>query len=308
MTEAAIETVNLGRSFGEFVAVDGINLEVPKGSIYGFLGPNGAGKSTTIRMLLGLIRPTTGQVRIFGDTVRQNQFSHFRSVGALVEAPSLYPHLSGRENLQITAILTDSAAGKIDRALSIVGLTSAADQLISGYSQGMRQRLGLALALLNDPDLLILDEPTNGLDPAGIQRMRELIRSLPGEFGVTVFMSSHLLVEVQQVASHLGILHQGQLIFQGRLEDLMANQKEEVFVEVDDLAAALHILVTAGLEARKQGRHELVIPLFAGVDAAAINSLLVRGGIQVNKIIHEPSSLESIFMQLTGHPGSRKGE
>jgi ABC-type multidrug transport system ATPase subunit len=308
MTEAAIETVNLGRSFGEFVAVDGINLEVPKGSIYGFLGPNGAGKSTTIRMLLGLIRPTTGQVRIFGDTVRQNQFSHFRSVGALVEAPSLYPHLSGRENLQITAILTDSAAGKIDRALSIVGLTSAADQLISGYSQGMRQRLGLALALLNDPDLLILDEPTNGLDPAGIQRMRELIRSLPGEFGVTVFMSSHLLVEVQQVASHLGILHQGQLIFQGRLEDLMANQKEEVFVEVDDLAAALHILVTAGLEARKQGRHELVIPLFAGVDAAAINSLLVRGGIQVNKIIHEPWSLESIFMQLTGQPGSRKGE
>jgi ABC-type multidrug transport system ATPase subunit len=308
MTEAAIETVNLGRSFGEFVAVDGINLEVPKGSIYGFLGPNGAGKSTTIRMLLGLIRPTTGQVRIFGDTVRQNQFSHFRSVGALVEAPSLYPHLSGRENLQITAILTDSAAGKIDRALSIVGLTSAADQLISGYSQGMRQRLGLALALLNDPDLLILDEPTNGLDPAGIQRMRELICSLPGEFGVTVFMSSHLLVEVQQVASHLGILHQGQLIFQGRLEDLMANQKEEVFVEVDDLAAALHILVTAGLEARKQGRHELVIPLFAGVDAAAINSLLVRGGIQVNKIIHEPWSLESIFMQLTGQPGSRKGE
>ncbi|MEJ2013417.1 MAG: ABC transporter ATP-binding protein [Anaerolineales bacterium] len=308
MTEAAIETVNLGRSFGEFVAVDGISLEVPKGSIYGFLGPNGAGKSTTIRMLLGLIRPTTGQVRIFGDTVRQNQFSHFRSVGALVEAPSLYPHLSGRENLQITAILTDSAAGKIDRALSIVGLTSAADQLISGYSQGMRQRLGLALALLNDPDLLILDEPTNGLDPAGIQRMRELIRSLPGEFGVTVFMSSHLLVEVQQVASHLGILHQGQLIFQGRLEDLMANQKEEVFVEVDDLAAALHILVTAGLEARKQGRHELVIPLFAGVDAAAINSLLVRGGIQVNKIIHEPWSLESIFMQLTGQPGSRKGE
>jgi ABC-type multidrug transport system ATPase subunit len=172
----AISTSGLTRCFGDLVAVDSVDLRVPRASVYGFLGPNGAGKTTTIRMLLGLIRPHAGEVRLFGQSLRDGRIGLMRRVGALVESPSLYPHLTGRENLEVTRRLIGGSQEQIDRALSIVHLEEAADRCVKGYSTGMQQRLALALALLGEPELLILDEPTNGLDPAGIREMREFLR------------------------------------------------------------------------------------------------------------------------------------
>jgi len=218
--EYLIETRGLSRRFGAQVAVDDLNLLVPAAGVYGFLGPNGAGKTTAIRMLLGLIRPDAGEVCLFGQPLRSNHRALMSRVGALVEAPSLYPHLTGRENLEVTRRLLGSPPKLIDVALDTIRLMRDADRRVREYSLGMRQRLGLALALLNKPQLLILDEPTNGLDPAGIHEMRDLIRRLPDEFGVTVFLSSHLLSEVEQIASHIGIIHESKLLFQGTLAEL----------------------------------------------------------------------------------------
>ena len=206
MTELAITTFRLTRRFGDLTAVADLDLQVPGGSVYGFLGPNGAGKTTTIRLLLGLIRPNAGEVRLFGQSLRDGRMTLLRRVGALVETPSLYPHLTGRENLEVTRRLLDARQEQINRALAIVKLEQDAHRRVAHYSSGMRQRLGLALALLGEPELLILDEPTNGLDPAGIREMRDLICRLPEEHGVTVFLSSHLLNEVEQVATHIGII------------------------------------------------------------------------------------------------------
>ena len=217
MDDYLIETRELSRRFGSKLAVKDLNLLVPAAGVYGFLGPNGAGKTTAIRMLLGLIKPTVGEVFMFGLPLHKNRITLMRRVGALVESPSLYPHLTGRENLEVTRRLIGAQFKLINLALDIVKLTKDADRRVREYSLGMRQRLGLALALLNQPQLLILDEPTNGLDPAGIHEMRDLIRRLPDDAGVTVFLSSHLLREVEQIASHIGIIHEGRLLFQGRL-------------------------------------------------------------------------------------------
>src|SRR5262245_58240224 len=226
MQKHAIETRRLTRRFGTQLAVDDLNLSAPEAGVYGFLGPNGAGKTTTIRMLLGLIRPDAGEVWLFGAPLAANRQSLMRRVGALVEVPSLYPHLTGRENLEVTRRLLGGPRELIDRALDIVKLTADSHRRVREYSLGMRQRLGLALALLNKPELLILDEPTNGSDPAGIHEMRDLIRRLPAEFGITVFLSSHLLSEVEQIAGHIGIIHQGRLLFQGTLPELQAQRRE----------------------------------------------------------------------------------
>src|SRR5215216_5813919 len=246
MQKIAIETRGLTRRFGTQLAVNDVNLLVPEAGVYGFLGPNGAGKTTAIRMLLGLIRPNAGEVRLFGDSLNGNQRSLMRRVGALVEAPSLYPHLTGRENLEVTRRLLGSDRNLIELALATVKLTKDADRRVREYSLGMRQRLGLALALLNNPQLLILDEPTNGLDPAGIHEMRDLIRRLPEEFGVTVFLSSHLLSEVEQIAGHIGIIHEGSLLFQGPLAELQKKQQTKLTVGVKQLDEAINCLVNAG--------------------------------------------------------------
>src|SRR5688572_32213732 len=247
MDDCLIETRGLTRRFGARVAVDEVNLSVPAAGVYGFLGPNGAGKTTAIRMLLGLIRPNAGYVRLFGvRAVSSNRSSLMRRVGALVEAPSLYPHLTGRENLEVTRRLLGSPRESIDVALETVRMTRDAHRRVREYSLGMRQRLGLALALLNRPQLLILDEPTNGLDPAGIHEMRDLIRRLPEEFGVTVFLSSHLLSEVEQIASHIGIIHEGNLLFQGPLSELQTRQQTQLIVGVKQIDAAIDCLTKAG--------------------------------------------------------------
>src|SRR6185295_8018037 len=247
-----IETCGLTRRFGAQPAVEDLNLLVPAAGVYGFLGPNGAGKTTAIRMLLGLIRPNTGEVRLFGQSLNGNHRSLMRRVGALVEAPSLYPHLTGRENLEVTRCLLGSDRNLVELALATVKLTKDADRRVREYSLGMRQRLGLALALLNNPDLLILDEPTNGLDPAGIHEMRDLIRRLPDEFGVTVFLSSHLLSEVEQIASHIGIIHESKLLFQGTLAELQQRQQTELTIGVTKPDAAVDCLVNAGWSVQRR--------------------------------------------------------
>ena len=210
-----IETVGLSRSFGAVKAVEDLKLVVPRASVYGFLGPNGAGKTTTIRMLLGLIRPDEGEAFVFGQSIRTNRMEILGRLGALVEHPACYPHLTGRENLEIIRRLRGLPKSSIGEALGIVKLEEAAKRLVKHYSTGMKQRLGLAIALLGQPELLILDEPTNGLDPAGIHEMRDLIVRLPEALGITVFLSSHLLGEVEQVASHIGIIQRGKQVFQG---------------------------------------------------------------------------------------------
>lgn len=300
MQKIAIETRGLTRRFGTQLAVDQLNLLVPEAGVYGFLGPNGAGKTTTIRMLLGLIRPNAGEVRLFGEPLAGNHLSLMRRVGALVEMPSLYPHLTGRENLEVTRRLLGAPRELIDRALGIVKLTADANRRAREYSLGMRQRLGLALALLNKPQLLILDEPANGLDPAGIHEMRALIRLLPAEFGITVFLSSHLLSEVEQVANHIGIIHQGRLLFQGTLAELQAERHEHLTVGVKQPEQALHCLTGAGWQAHQRDDGLLSVAAATPDAAAQINRLLVGERLDVFHIALTQASLEDIFLSLTG--------
>ena len=300
-----IETRGLTRRFGSRVAVDALNLSVPAAGVYGFLGPNGAGKTTAIRMLLGLIRPNAGEVRLFGvHADRSNRASLMRRVGALVESPSLYPHLTGRENLEVTRRLLGASPNLIDLALDTVKLTKDADRRVREYSLGMRQRIGLALALLNKPELLILDEPTNGLDPAGIHEMRDLIRRLPDEFGVTVFLSSHLLSEVEQIAGHIGIIHEGKLLFQGPLSELQTKQQTQLMVGVKQLDAASDCLTRAGWNVRRSVDGMLSVAAKTSDDAISVNRLLLDHRLDVFHIALAQPSLEDIFLTLTTNHGA----
>lgn len=299
MQNHAIETCGLTRRFGAHLAVDDLNLLAPEAGVYGFLGPNGAGKTTTIRMLLGLIRPTTGEVRLFGVPLAGGRLSLIRMVGALVEAPSLYPHLTGRENLEVTRRLLGAPRKLMDDALEIVKLAPDAHRRVREYSMGMRQRLGLALAMLNKPRLLVLDEPTNGLDPAGIHEMRDLIRRLPAEFGATVFLSSHLLSEVEQIASHIGIIHQGKLLFQGTLAELQAQRREHLIIGVKQPEQALNCLTAAGWNTQRRDDGMVAVSAATPDTAARINSLLVNQGLEVFHIALAQASLEDIFLTLT---------
>ena len=243
-------------------AVDDLSLHIPRGSIYAFLGPNGAGKTTTIRMLLGLTRPDRGEIRIFDQAVdHRNRRAILRRIGSLVEEPSLYPHLTGYENLQVAQELVSLDESRIGRVLRIVRLENDAQRLVKTYSQGMRQRLGVALALLAEPELLILDEPTNGLDPAGMIEMREMIRRMPGEHGITVFLSSHLLGEVEQMATHVGIIGRGRLLFEGTLESLQNLSRHHVLIETDSPAIASEILSQAGWTPEDVGDSGLKVQL-----------------------------------------------
>jgi lantibiotic transport system ATP-binding protein len=301
--ELVISTSGLTRRFGTLTAVDGLELKVPRGSVYGFLGPNGAGKTTTIRLLLGLIRPHAGEVRLFGWPLPPNRMALLRRVGALVESPSLYPNLSGRENLEVTRRLVGGRKEQVEYALHIVRLEEAAGRRVGGYSSGMKQRLGLALALLHGPELLILDEPTNGLDPAGIHEMRELICRLPQEYGTTVFLSSHLLAEVEQVATHIGIIQEGRLRFQGRQDELHAQMQEQVVLGVDQPEKAGQLLHGAGWTVHGNGGQRLAVAASGRSDAALINAQLVSEGVNVYHLNLEQPTLEDIFLNLTNQGG-----
>lgn len=293
-----IETQNLVRHYGSLVAVDHLNLAVPAGSLYGFLGPNGAGKTSTIRMLLGLAKPTSGVIRWFGEPLQNAPLDLLRQVGSLVETPSYYPNLTGRENLEVIRRLCDGDQKDIQRVLALTALEKDANRLAGQYSLGMRQRLGLAIALLNNPRVLLLDEPTNGLDPAGIHEMRDLFHRLTGE-GVTLFISSHLLSEMDQLDTHFGILQSGRMLFQGTPEDLKASFPRRLLLQVDRQAEAGSFIQSRGWKILSSPNRHIEIPVHNEDEAGQLNQILVSSGFIVSDLHLEQLSLEEIFLQLT---------
>lgn len=297
--QATIEMERVWKTFGTVTAVRGLSLSVPPGSIYGFLGPNGAGKSTTIRMLLGLQRPSSGKILVFGHELKNDRIEVLRRVGSLVESPSLYLHLTGRENLEIYQRLVGLPKATIEESLRIVDLQSAADRLVRGYSLGMKQRLGIAQALLGSPELLLLDEPTNGLDPAGIYEIRLLIQHLSSRRGVTIFLSSHLLSEVEQLATHLAIVSKGEMRFEGTPDQLTKSKKSRsVILDVDHPQQAHAILSKCGLDVSLD-QHRVSVASDLRYDAAAINAMLVQAGVCVSSLTTRSLSLEELFLDLT---------
>ena len=296
----AIETRDLRRRFGPTVAVDGVSLSVPRGCVYGFMGRNGAGKTTTLKMLLGLVRPDSGTIRIAGRDALADRLGAARCMGALLEAHGFYAHLSGRENLDLTRSLLGLRRTELDRVFEIVGLTPDAGRRVGGYSLGMRQRLGIARALLGSPEVLILDEPTNGLDPDGIADMRDFLRTLPARANATVLLSSHLLGEVEQVADRVGILHQGRLVLQDDLATVRSGQAPRLRLGCDDPDRARSVIVGLGLT---PGSDSERITLAPGADvretARTLNRALVEAGIGVHELSPQARSLEAIYRDIT---------
>lgn len=293
----AILARGLTRQFPGGFGVSELDLNVPVGAIYGFLGPNGAGKTTSIRLLLGLLRPQAGSICLFGQPLTPNRREALAQVGALVESPSLYGHLSGRDNLEVTRRLLDLPRSRIDAVLDRVGLLSDAGRRVRDYSLGMRQRLAIGLALLGEPRLLILDEPGNGLDPSGILDMRQLLRGLAAE-GITVFVSSHLLSEVEQVATHVGVLQAGRLRFEGRLEELRGRVRPRLLLRCADNLRAHSLLIGIGEAVSWLDSETLVLGIETRTPAQ-INQFLVEHGVAVDHLAREHASLESLFFDLT---------
>lgn len=295
-----ITTDSLTKTYGKKDVVKDLDLHVPGGSIYGFLGPNGAGKSTTMKMILGLIKPSKGEITVLGKEVNEkNRLSVLRNTGSLIEAPSYYGHLSGVENLEIICTLKNVPLSEIQRVLKIVRMEKQKDKKVSQYSLGMKQRLGLAAALLGNPKILLLDEPTNGLDPAGIQEMRELICSLPKQYGMTVLVSSHLLSEIDQMATHVGIINQGELIFQDSLSALHKHSRSRLILKTDNDTAALSVLLSFGLSASLEGKTLCLKTTDNETVIKAVN-VLVQSGIGILRLTEQQMSLEDIFLQLIG--------
>ena len=297
MTNTVLQTYELSKNFGQVVAVSGVNLEVNEGEVFGFLGPNGAGKTTTIGMALGLIHPSGGRVEIFGQPVSPNHPKPLRQVGALMGRPALLPYLSGQDNLKLLARLHDDVVQeRIDQVLEQVGMTFAADRKIKTYSTGMKQRLGLAAALLHRPSLIILDEPTNGLDPAGMHEVRNLISSL-ADNGATVFLSSHLLHEVEQVCDRIAVINHGQIVTQGSVDELLRSQEMVVKVRVsspDQAKQALQSLPGVTGIASNGAYVEV-----KGVSSERIVAHLSRHNMPPGEVTEQRSDLERLFLGLT---------
>jgi ABC-2 type transport system ATP-binding protein len=312
----AIETAGLTKRFGERKALDGVDLRVPRGCAFGFLGPNGAGKTTMIRTLLGLTHASTGSMHVLGYPVPAGRAQALERVGAIVEEPRFHPHLSGRENLRLIAAVRGPQAGpRIAPALARVGLSERADEKVKSYSMGMRQRLGVARCLLADPLLLILDEPTNGLDPGGIQEFREMIRAMVEQEGRTVFLSSHLLDEVEKICDLAAIVDRGKVVTQGPIAELSRGgegARNELVVGVDDVDLALRTLLASELVEDATRSHEGLIVVLKGPPetAAGVNAALVHAGVGVVRLEPVRHSLEQRFLQITARLGesSPQGE
>jgi len=295
-----IETKGLSKEYENIFRVKDVDLSVPEGAIYGFLGPNGAGKSTTLKMVLGLAKPTTGEISVFGRNVNsKNRLANLRDVGSLIESPSYYGHLTGEENLRIFQTLRGVPKENIKEVLKIVRLDNQKDKKVSHYSMGMKQRLGFASALLGYPKLLILDEPTNGLDPAGIQEMRELIQSLPQKFGMTVVVSSHLLSEIDQLATSVGIIREGELVYQDRLSELHKYSKHHLAVRTLNNDLTKSLLNQNGVSWESEEEY-LLIPKMNDSVMAELSKTLGKNNIGVVRIEERKKSLEDIFLELTG--------
>lgn len=297
----AIETNGLSKSFGQVRAVDSVDLRVEPGEIYGFLGLNGAGKTTTIRALLGMIRPSTGSVKVLGQTVGPYGRGPWRHVGHLVERPAAYPELTVRENLEIARRLQGiSDINATSRVIERLGLAHYADRKAGGLSTGNLQRLGLARALLHEPELLILDEPANGLDPAGVVEIRELLTSLAREEGVTVFMSSHILTEVDRLATRIGIIHEGRLLEELDTEKLEELRSRRLEIKTRNLEAAQGALTQAGF-AVKANESTIFLNEARAIDAPdEVATLLVNAGMPPTRLAVEQENLEDYFLRLTG--------
>lgn len=293
-----VATDNLSKEYDGVYRVQELDIRIKEGDIYGFLGPNGAGKSTTMKMLLGLVKPTSGTIEIMGKPFNEkNRRDILSSVGSLIESPSYYGHLTGRENMEIIRRLLDLPKKNIEEAVHIVRMENQMEKKVKNYSLGMKQRLGIAMALARFPKLLILDEPTNGLDPAGIEEMRELIKMLPKQYGMTVMISSHILSEIDQMATVVGIINQGCLIFQERMSVLDTQREPQIILRTSDNNHAFQLLKKANPQRTTDG---LQIGALTDEQTGAVVQCLCSNGISVYRVEEHRESLEDIFLNLTG--------
>lgn len=300
MANPCIETINLTHKFsnGE-AALNRVNLQVIEESIFGFLGPNGAGKTTTLKLILGLLKKQYGAISVFGKPFEKNRVETLRRIGSMIESPSIYGHLTAIENLKILQKVYQCPKERIQEVLELVGLARTDGKRASQFSLGMKQRLSIAIALLHSPSLLILDEPTNGLDPNGILEIRELLQNLNRNHGITILVSSHLLPEIEKLVTHIGIINQGKILFQGTLAELMSKRQQNSFTvfETNDATKALQIISESGLESRIESG-KIAIPFLEKKQIADINQDLVRSGIEVYQIGKIESDLEEIFFDV----------
>ena len=293
-----VATDNLSKEYDGVYRVQELDIRIKEGDIYGFLGPNGAGKSTTMKMLLGLVKPTSGTIEIMGKPFNEKNLRDIlASVGSLIESPSYYGHLTGRENMEIIRRLLDLPKKNIEEAVHIVRMENQMEKKVKNYSLGMKQRLGIAMALVRFPKLLILDEPTNGLDPAGIEEMRELIKMLPKQYGMTVMISSHILSEIDQMATVVGIINQGCLIFQERMSVLDMQREPQIILRTSDNNHAFQLLKKANPQRTTDG---LQIGALTDEQTGAVVQCLCSNGISVYRVEEHRESLEDIFLNLTG--------
>lgn len=299
MSDLAVETSDLRKVYrsrkGDSVAVDALSLRVPTGGVHGFLGPNGSGKTTTIRMMLGLARPTSGRIRLFGESVPDRLAAVMPRVGAIVESPKFFPTFTGHKNLSLLAGAIDVPTGRVDEVLHEVGLGERGKDRYKAYSLGMKQRLAIAATLLKRPQLLILDEPTNGLDPAGIREIRESIRRL-ADNGVTVILSSHILAEVQQVCDHVSIIGRGRLLASGSVDEVVGEAGRGVRVRLADLQSGATLLSARGYQLR---RDDDTLVVDGVTDPAEITQALAAAGHYVSELTPVRADLESVFLDLT---------
>jgi ABC-2 type transport system ATP-binding protein len=298
MSSLVIETKNLSYRFGVNQVLDNVSLKVEAGSIYGFLGPNGAGKTTTIKILLNLLHSDPEKVYLFNKEFSNNRIEILSKIGSLIEQPAIYHHLTGRENLINRAKLLQIPISRVEEMLKLVDLTESADKKAGKYSLGMKQRLGIGLALLPDPQLLILDEPTNGLDPNGIIEIRNLLRKLVYEMGKTVFISSHMLSEIEKMVSHLGIINRGKLVFQGSLEELHKISKKQILIQVSDPEKAKKLLSENGYPSDLID--EIIFTSYVSKEITSeINKLLVVNNHKVYSLSQSQENLENLFLSIT---------
>jgi ABC-type multidrug transport system ATPase subunit len=294
-----IDTAGLTFNFGKQTVVKSLSLKVPEGSIYGFLGPNGAGKTTTIKLLLNLLKTQEGSIRIFEKELQSNRIEILSQIGSLIEQPAIYLHLSGKENLLNRALLLQIPEKRVDEMLDLVHLTNAAHKKAGQYSLGMKQRLGIALALLSDPKLLILDEPTNGLDPNGIIEVRELLLRLVNHHQKTVFISSHLLAEVERMATHVGIINFGELLFQGSIDELQTLNQPQVQIEAENTVDVANFLNKNDFTVTEVDEHHIYLPFTSKQNIAEINTLLNSNGYAIYSINKQQKDLEKLFLAIT---------
>lgn len=299
MEKNCIETSGLAYAYEKKPVLKNLGLQVPEGSIYGFLGPNGAGKTTTIRLLLGLLPSAAGKISILGRDIHRHPMEIYSRTGSLIETPSLYGHLSGWENMELCRRLTGAGSDRIETVLNTVGMLEHAHTKTRKYSLGMKQRLGLALALIHRPELLILDEPTNGLDPSGIIEMRKLIIFLNREYGKTIFLSSHMLSEIEHMATHAGVIHQGELKFQGTIQQLRQQSHAQLRIETNKPQKAAGLLRDKAVDVGFVNGQYLEVPVTDQHKIAALNSYLIGQGLDIYGLSIKQQNLEDVFLTLT---------